>query len=123
MHKKLQRIIGTALLSVNFMQTTTAALPLSNTEEQTNHLQNFSPLTEMQSLVFTSNYFGIAGPLNAGINYSNLTKAYFDSLFFKQLAEKLSLNVQEEYGDKKYHVNGTTGFLLGAQRFFKMSVE
>ena len=137
MHKKLRKIIASVLLFTNISQIAVAALPVTNTHEQMKQYQRQvhnvpsqpnspginSSASDLQNLSLSTGQLGVTGPLNAGLNYSNLTGTYFNGQFLKQLSENMGLNVLGEYGDNQYRINGTLGFLLAAQTFFKISAE
>ncbi len=134
MNKTFQWIVATLLLLTNFMQLAMAALPNNastlsylNGAYSPNNLQNSTnayPIVPVPSnLVFSTEQFGLSGPLTAALSYSDLTGTFVSGQYLKQLADKLAIGVLGEYGDKQYRLNGTLGFFLDEQSLFKFSVE
>lgn len=143
--KIMQRIVASILLFSNLMQFAFAAVLPSpqtpsrqdNTPQQTlNAAQGapksilptfangpYTPNNLPANLALTGEQFGLTGPVNLGVNYSDLTGTYLTAQYIKELFDNFAVGLIGEYGTGQYRLNGTLGFKLGPQSLFKLSLE
>lgn len=115
----MKKSIVLILLFCHLFQAVFAAFPpaLNNPQSSSN-----TP-TVMDNVSLTLDNLGIKGPLTGGMNYSNLTGAFFSGQFNQKINDWAGFNILGEYGQNQYRINGTLGFMLATQSLFKVSVE
>ncbi|WP_133136662.1 hypothetical protein [Legionella rowbothamii] len=61
------------------------------------------------NLALSSEQLGLTGPLNLGVNYSDLTDTYVTAQYVKRLSDIWAFGLLGEYGNDQYRYNGTVG--------------
>lgn len=127
----IRRCIATLVLFCQLTQIAAAAvapnrtvLPPATSTQNTlfNNPQLLAP-TELNNVTLSNQMLGLSGPLNLGINYSNLTGTYVNSQYVTTLGERAAFGALAEYGSGQYRLNGTLGYSLAPMSQIKASIE
>ena len=81
------------------------------------------PMEAPANLALSSEQFGLTGPLNLGVNYSDLTGTYVTAQYIKKLSDIWAFGLLGEYGNDQYRYNGTLGLQLSPSSLIKVSAE
>lgn len=97
----------------------------SDATTRTNMFNNpqLLPPTALNNFTLSNQMLGLAGPLNLGVNYSNLTGTYVNTQYVTALGERAAFGVLGEYGAGQYRLNGTLGYSIAPMSQIKASIE
>lgn len=127
----VRRCIAALVLFCQLIQVAAAAVapnrvvpsPTTSTQNTLyNNPQLLAP-TELNNFTISNQMLGLTGPLNIGLNYSNLTGTYVNSQYVTALGEHAAFGALGEYGSGQYRLNGTLGYSIAPMSQIKASIE
>ncbi|MDR3502850.1 MAG: IPT/TIG domain-containing protein, partial [Legionella sp.] len=135
MFKTLQRTVAFVLMFSNVVagagtqgSASMGRTPMMHAGNTTTNSSSFRPnaVPQMETpanLALSSEQFGLTGPLNLGVNYSDLTGTYVTAQYVKRLSDIWAFGLLGEYGNDQYRYNGTLGLQVSPTSLIKVSAE